>query len=592
MSQYSAPVDELLFSLYHLANMDRIGELKPFTEATPDLVAAVIEEAGKFASTVLSPINHSGDVEGAAFDNGEVKCASGWSSAYEAFVANGWNSLPFNPDFGGQGLPWVLSTVVQEIWAASNMAFALCPLLTQGAIEAIEHHASQELKDQYLQKLVSGEWTGTMNLTEPQAGSDLSAISTIAEPEDDHYRLKGQKIFITYGDHDMAPNIIHLVLARLPDAPEGVKGISLFVVPKFLLDTNGGVGNRNDVTCVSLEHKLGIHASPTAVMSFGDKEGAIGYLVGDKHCGLKYMFTMMNVARNAVGVEGLAIAEMAYQKATSYAKERIQGKDILNPGGSRVAIVNHPDVQRMLMRMRSLTQAMRGLALVAASAYDRFRYGSDQGERGDYGKQLEFLTPIVKGWCTEMGNEVASLGVQIHGGMGYIEETGAAQYFRDARITTIYEGTSGIQAVDLLGRKLLRDKGDVCFLLIEQMKNQLNSSIISEEDKRLVSDAIDALLEVSHWMISQGTDSMQKAARSAFSYMMMWGYIYGATQMAQSGHLAQLMLEEGSENHVFLKNKIKTSRFYIRHVLPSYRGYASSIVEGSGDEIYLEASEY
>jgi len=456
-ADYRAPLADMQFILHELIPFSTINSLPAYQEVSDDLVNTILEEASKFAGEVLGPLNWTGDQEGCSYSEGAVKTPQGFKAAYQQYIEAGWISLAANSDFGGQGLPITLATPVNEMWHSANMAFMLCPMLTAGAIEAIEHHASSDQQALYLPPLVSGQWAGTMNLTEPSAGSDLSAVSSKAIPNGDHYLISGTKIFITYGEHDFTENIIHLVLARLPDAPPGVKGISLFIVPKFLVNTDGSLGKRNDVQCVSIEHKLGIHASPTAVMSFGETGGAIGYLVGEANRGLEYMFTMMNNARLAVGLEGVAIAERAYQQAAQYARERVQGK--VPQKTDKLPILHHADVQRMLMLMKTQTEAMRALAYIAAAQSDLAQKHPDASVRDASQKRVDLLTPIVKAWSTEQAIEIASLGVQVHGGMGYIEETGAAQHLRDARITTIYEGTTGIQAGDLLGRKIVRDEG-------------------------------------------------------------------------------------------------------------------------------------
>ncbi len=455
MSTYTAPLKDMRFVLNELAGLGEVAKLPGFEEATTDTVDAILEEAGKFASGILDPINHSGDREGSTWKDGSVTTPKGFRDAYRQYVEGGWGALPFDPERGGQGLPKLVATAVEEMLTASNMSFSLCPLLTQGAIHALELCGSEELQRVFLGKMIAGAWTGTMNLTEPQAGSDLALVRTKAVRDGERYRITGQKIFITYGEHDMAENIVHLVLARTPDAPEGVKGISLFIVPKFLVKPDGTLGERNRVACASLEHKLGIHASPTAVMVFEDAEG---YLVGEENKGLAYMFVMMNSARFSVGLEGLAVAERALQRAVAYANERVQGKDPV-AGGKAVPIIRHPDVRRMLMLMKSQTEAMRALAYVVAAAMDFAHKAPSAEERKRRQAFVDLMIPVVKGWCTETGIEVASLGVQVHGGMGFIEETGAAQYLRDARITSIFEGTTGIQANDLVGRKVARDGG-------------------------------------------------------------------------------------------------------------------------------------
>src|ERR671928_37200 len=466
MSAYQAPLKDMKFVLNELAGLEEIAKLPGYGEATPDTVDAILEEASKFASGVLDPINYSGDQEGSKWAEGKVTTPQGFREAYRQFCEGGWNALPFETEWGGQSLPRLVSTPVQEMWKSANLSFSLCPLLTQGAIEALLLRGSEELKHRYLPKMVEGRWTGTMNLTEPQAGSDLSLVRTRAERQGDHYLISGQKIFITYGEHDLAENIIHLVLARTPEAPEGVKGISLFVVPKFIPNQDGTPGKRNAARCASIEHKLGIHASPTAVMVY---DRAVGYLVGEENRGLEYMFIMMNAARFAVGLEGVAIAERAFQRALAFAKERIQGRDLVQ-GGKAVPIIRHPDVRRMLMLMKSQTEAMRALAYVVASAMDAVMKSPSSETKNANQAFVDLMIPVVKGWSTETGIEVASLGVQVHGGMGFVEETGAAQHLRDARITTIYEGTTGIQANDLVGRKVGREQGRTMLALIAEIE--------------------------------------------------------------------------------------------------------------------------
>ncbi|HLF24205.1 MAG TPA: acyl-CoA dehydrogenase family protein, partial [Burkholderiales bacterium] len=469
MSGYTAPLKDMLFVLQELAGLDDICKLPGLEEATPDVVQTILTEAGKFAGEVLAPLNRPGDRAGARMEDGVVTTAPGFKEAYRRFVDSGWPTVPCPPEFGGQGMPQLLSIALAEMWCSSNMSFSLCPMLSQAAVEAIEKYGTDAQKAMFLAPMVSGEWTGTMNLTEPQAGSDLAATRARAVPEGDHYRISGTKIFITYGEHDFTDNIIHMVLARLPDAPEGTKGISLFIVPKFLVGADGGIGARNDLQCVSLEHKLGIHASPTAVMSYGDKGGAVGYLIGQANRGLEYMFLMMNRARLAVGLQGVAVSERAYQQALAYARERVQGRP-LGASGGRATIVEHPDVRRMLMSMKAQTEAMRALAYLAAANLDTSMRHPDAKERARAQANADLLIPIVKGWSTEQGNEVASTGVQVHGGMGFIEETGAAQLYRDMRIAAIYEGTTGIQAMDLVGRKVARDAGAAAHALIADMR--------------------------------------------------------------------------------------------------------------------------
>ena len=478
------------------------------------------------------------------------------------------------------------------MWHASNMSFGLCPLLTQGAIEAINIHGSDQLKKDYLEKLVSGEWTGTMNLTESQAGSDLSAVRTKAEPAGDHYLIRGQKIFITYGDHDLTENIIHLVLARLPDAPEGVKGISLFVVPKYLLDENGKPKDRNDVKPVSLEHKLGIHGSPTCVMSFGDNDGAIGYLVGEENNGLVYMFTMMNMARHAVGVEGLAIAERSYQQALSFAKERVQGRPIGDQGKGKAPIIHHPDVARMLMTMKAKIEAMRGMAYTWATAFDKAHNHPDEEERTRQMQFVEVLTPIVKGWCTETGNELTYLGVQIHGGMGFIEETGAAQHFRDARITSIYEGTTGIQANDLVGRKLLRDGGQSVSVVIQTMRT-IEGAVESVDE---VGDAFKCCMNdleaATAWLLKVASTNPRLPAAACVYYLELWGIAIGSWLMAKSALAAQKRLSNDEGNSQFLEAKIITARYFASHVACKTSALLTTITQGSDATLELSVEQF
>ncbi len=466
MSAYVAPLKDMRFVLNELAGLAEVAKLPGFEEAAPDTVDAILEEASKFASEVLDPINFSGDQEGSKLSDGEVRTPRGFRDAYRKFCDGGWNALPFEHEWGGQGLPRLVSTPVQEMWKSSNLSFSLCPLLTQGAVEALLLRGSDALKQAYLPKMIAGKWTGTMNLTEPQAGSDLSLVRTRAERQGNQYLISGQKIFITYGEHDLADNIVHLVLARAPDAPEGVKGISLFVVPKFVPAADGKPGKRNSAKCASIEHKLGIHASPTAVMVY-DK--AVGYLVGEENRGLEYMFIMMNAARFAVGLEGVAIAERAFQRALAFSKERLQGRDLV-AGGKTVPIIRHPDVRRMLMLMKSQAEAMRALAYTTAAAMDFAHKSENPAERKRHQAYVDLMIPVVKGWSTETSIELASLGVQVHGGMGFVEETGAAQYLRDARITTIYEGTTGIQAMDLVGRKIAREGGETAKQWLAELK--------------------------------------------------------------------------------------------------------------------------
>ena len=589
---YTAPVKDISFVLKHVVGLADIASLEGFEDATPELVDAILEESARFTGEVLAPLNQVGDQQGCKWSESGVTTPDGWKAAWDQFVESGWGSLAFNPEFGGQGLPMCVAAAVQEMWHSANMAFGLCPLLTQGAVDAIEHHASDELKNIYLPKMVEGTWSGTMNLTEPQAGSDLAAVRTKAEPAGDHYLVTGQKIFITYGEQDLTDNIIHLVLARLPDAPAGVKGISLFIVPKFLVNDDGSLGERNDVACVSIEHKIGIHASPTCVMSYGDKGGAVGYLVGQEHHGLVYMFTMMNQARHAVGVEGYGIAERAYQKALAYAWDRRQGKTLLGKNDDDQAIINHPDVRRILMTMRSSIEAMRGLGLECAAAFDRARRHPDAAVRERNQRRGELLTPLVKGWSTELGVELCSLGVQVHGGMGYIEETGAAQILRDARIVPIYEGTTAIQANDLIGRKTARDGGKGMSELIADMRETLDELKQAEHtDLQAVAKrftpALEAAEAANDWLLGQN-DATLPAATSV-EFLMMHGQLAGGWMMSRAALAAATLKAEADADQAYLDARITMARYYAERVLPLVESSRTIIVGSAESTVALDA---
>ena len=573
MTQYTAPTRDMLFALTHLADLEAVCGLPAFAECSPELVASVLEEAGCFAADILAPLNKVGDLIGARVVGDQVREASGFAEAYLKFSAAGWPALPCNTGFGGMGLPECVGLATMEMWSAANVSFALCPMLGQGAIEAIEHHASASLKDTYLPKMISGEWTGTMNLTESQAGSDLSSVQTRAVAAGDHYKLFGTKIFITWGDHNMTRNVIHLVLARLEGAPEGVKGISLFLVPKFLVTEDGSLGARNDVYARSVEHKMGIHGSPTCVMAFGDQDGAVGYLVGEANMGLAYMFTMMNHARLNVGVQGVALSDRACQQAVNYAKGRVQGQVPGVPGKS--AIIHHPDVRRMLMLMRALTEASRALCYVTSAAFDHAHKAADAGLRASAQVRAELLTPLSKAWSTEVSQEVTSIGVQVHGGMGFIEETGAAQLMRDARITTIYEGTTGIQANDLIGRKVIRDQGAGLASLLADV-----DATIAELNQQLPSlaaplqQAVQLLRDVTAFILAQHEDDQYLASAVAFNYMMGTGTVVAAWLMARSALIAQALHEQDPRFH---GAKVQTSQFYFAQVLPRARAHFAAI---------------
>jgi len=601
VAEYQAPLKDMQFVLKHVVGLDQVNTLPGWEEVTDDVVDAILEEASKLAGEILSPINASGDRTGAKWKDGAVTMPAGFRDAYWQYVRAGWGNILSPAEFGGQGLPHLLATPVEEMWGSANLAFKLCPMLTQGAIEAIHQVGSPELQKRFLPKMVSGEWTGTMNLTEPQAGSDLSLVRTKATPQaDGTYRLKGQKIFITYGEHDYTDNIVHLVLARIDGAPEGVKGISLFVVPKFIPKADGTPGERNDVKCASIEHKLGIHASPTAVMVYGDKDGAVGYLVGEEHRGLEYMFIMMNAARLSVGLEGVAVAERAYQRALAWSRERVQGKPV---GGAQDAkaspqprspapIVQHPDVKRMLLTMKSVTEAMRALAYWASAILDRARKHPDDAERRRSQALVDLLIPVVKGWSTENGIDVASLGIQVHGGMGFIEETGAAQHLRDARITTIYEGTTGIQANDLVGRKVGREQGRTAFALMAEMEKTVaangghNVHVKAIVDR--FSNALPRLRETTQWIVETFPTNPAAVAAGSVYYLKLMGITLGGWMMARSAMIAAAQLDAGQGDAAFLRGKLLTARFYADHILPQTLSLSASAMRGAESVLAVE----
>jgi alkylation response protein AidB-like acyl-CoA dehydrogenase len=591
MHDYQAPLDDMRFVLRELVDQDLIARLPGSEDATSEVAEAILEEAAKFAGGILSPLNRSGDVEGVRWRDTQVSTAAGWKAAYAAFVAGGWNALACPREFGGQDLPRVLSALVEEMWNGANMSFTLCPMLTRGAIEAIDLRGSDHQKSTYLPKMVSGEWTGTMNLTEPQAGSDLAAVRTRAEPVGDgRYKLDGQKIFITYGEHDLTDNIVHMVLARTPGAPEGVKGISLFLVPKFLVNSDGSLGARNDVRCLSVEHKLGIHASPTCVLAYGQHGGALGELVGEENRGLEYMFIMMNAARFAVGLEGIGLSERAFQSALAFANDRVQGTVPGEKG--RVPIVRHPDVRRMLMLMKSQTEAMRALAAVVAVSLDAARLHPEPAERQRHQAAADLLIPVVKGWCTETSVEIASLGLQVHGGMGFIEETGIAQQFRDARITPIYEGTTAIQANDLIGRKLARDGGRAAGALIGEMR-ALETSLRQTPDPSGTADVfaagIEALERSIRYVVCEYGSEFRQVSVGAVPLLMLFGIVAGGWQLLRSAAIAQERLAGAGAGPSlpdgFYRAKIDTARFYVHHVLSQAPGLAHAIVHGAADAL-------
>ena len=594
MSTYAAPLKDMRFVLNELAGLSEVAKLPGCEEATPDTVDAILEEAARFASGVLDPLNRSGDQEGSKWSDGEVRTPKGFRDAYRQFAEGGWNALPFEPDWGGQGLPKLVATPVDEMWTSANMSFSLCPLLTQGAVHALALRGSDELQQTYIPKMVAGEWTGTMNLTEPQAGSDLALVKTRAvrvkdEKLGDHYRISGQKIFITYGEHDLTKQIVHLVLARTPEAPEGTKGISLFVVPKFLVQPDGSLGERNGARCASVEHKLGIHASPTAVMIYED---AVGYLVGEENRGLETMFIMMNAARFGVGLEGVAIAERAFQRALAFSKERLQGRD-LAAGGKTVPIIRHPDVRRMLMLMKSQTEAMRALAYVVAAALDFANRSPDERVKKQSQAFVDLMIPIVKGWSTETGIEIASLGVQVHGGMGFVEETGAAQYLRDARITTIYEGTTGIQAMDLVGRKIAREGGATAKAWLGELKAfdaelaRSGNADIQSLRAQLAAGA-QAFGDCVQFIVAE--KNPLTAFAGAVPFLKLAGIVAGGWQMARAASIADKKMNQGDS--AFLKAKIASARFYGDHVLVQAPGLRDTVVKGSAGVMALGEDQF
>ena len=594
MPEYIAPLKDMQFVLKHVVGLDQVNTLPGWEEVTEDVVDAILQEAGKLATEVLSPLNATGDRAGAKWNDGVVTTPPGFKDAYWQYVNAGWNNILSPTKYGGQGLPHLIATPVEEMWGAANLAFKLCPMLTQGAIEAISHVGPDALRDKFLPNMISGKWTGTMNLTEPQAGSDLSLVRTKASPQaDGTYRIKGQKIFITYGEHDYTENIVHLVLARIDGAPEGVKGISLFAVPKFNVNADGSLGSRNDVKCVSIEHKLGIHASPTAVMAYGEKDGAVGFVVGEPNRGLEYMFIMMNAARLSVGLEGVAVAERSYQRALSWSRERLQGRPAGVQGAKTSPIIQHPDVKRMLLTMKATTEAMRALAYWASAILDRAREHPDENERRRAQALVDFLIPVVKGWSTEMGIEVASLGIQVHGGMGFIEETGAAQHLRDARITTIYEGTTGIQANDLVGRKMGREEGRTALALIsdiDKLVPQLAAS--SDANLKAIGDALGVtaakLRETVQWVSKTFATNPAAVAAGSVYVLKLMGIGLGGWLLARSAVIASDQLAAGEGDADFLKAKVLTARFFADHVMAQVPALTAAVTRGADSVLAME----
>jgi butyryl-CoA dehydrogenase len=587
----------MLFVMNELANLQAISELPGCEDATPETAEAVLEESAKFVAAEIAPLNHSADQEPSYWTKDGVVTSKGFKQAFAQFAEAGWQGLQHPTDFGGQGLPKLVGTPCVEMLHGANISFALCPLLSDGAIEALLTAGDDQLKATYLENLVTGKWTGTMNLTEPQAGSDLAAVRTRAEPQGDGtYKIFGTKIFITYGDHDMTDNIVHLVLARTPDAPPGVKGISLFIVPKFLVNADGSLGARNDAHCVSIEHKLGIKASPTAVLQFGDNGGAIGTLVGEENRGLEYMFIMMNAARFGVGLQGIGLSEHAYQHALAYAKDRVQSRDLTgSPAG--VSIIHHPDVRRLLMNMRSQTEAARALAYVGASLYDKAHHSVDADERAQNQAVYEYLVPIIKGWSTELSQDVARDGVQIHGGMGFIEETGAAQHYRDAKILTIYEGTTAIQANDLIGRKTVRDGGKVAKDLIAQVRAteaelaKLDGAEFAAIRKHLAQGASE-LEAVVDYVVGNIKADIKGVFAGSVPYLKLAGIVLGGWQMARAALISQQKLSAGDGDASFYKAKIATARFFADHFLSQAGGIRASITDGSAGVLALDIEQF
>jgi alkylation response protein AidB-like acyl-CoA dehydrogenase len=597
MTTYNAPLQDMRFDLNELAGLKEIIGLPDFAELDADTIDAILDEAAKFASEVIDPINIKGDRNGPVWKDGVVTTIPEYKQVYRQFCENGWHAMPVDSKYGGQGLPHLVNMAVNEMWRSASIAFALCPMLTSGAIAAILHHASDELKNKYLPKMADGTWSGTMNLTEPQAGSDLAAIRAKAAPRGDGtYAVTGTKIFITWGEHDMAENIIHLVLARLPDAPPGLKGISLFIVPKFLVNDDGSLGARNDLICASIEHKLGIHGSATSVMSYGDKGGAIGWLVGEANKGIAYMFTMMNHARLNVGLEGVGVAERAYQHALAYARERIQGAIIGDKSGAIKPILYHPDVRRLLIDMKARTEALRALAYWVAGHMDKAAHHPDPAARKQSQAYVELLTPVVKGWSTESGIEIASEGIQVHGGTGFIEETGAAQYLRDSRITAIYEGTTAIQANDLVGRKTAREKdeaGNVGFTArtlykeIAAYANTLSGDAKLGDIGKFLKEAAQAQVDATEWLIGVYGSEPQIVHAGSVPYLKLTGIVVGGWLLARSAQIAQGYLDKGSTES-FYKAKLATARYFAYHLLPQARALATEIIEGGPSVLALD----
>jgi 3-(methylsulfanyl)propanoyl-CoA dehydrogenase len=589
---YQAPLRELRFVLDELLGTQRLAGMRGLEDYSSELAEQVLSEAGRFAQSVLEPLNQSGDEEGAHWNADGVRAAKGFKAAYDQYVEGGWPALGANPEFGGQAVPNVLSSAVRELMASANLAFKLCPMLTIGAVEALDLCGSPEQKQKFLPKMVTGEWTGTMVLTEPHAGSDLGLIRTRAVPDGKHFRLFGQKIFITWGEHDLTPNIIHMVLGRIEGAPAGTRGISLFIVPKMLVNDDGSLGARNEVRCVSIEHKMGIHASPTCTLAFGDDKGAVAHLIGEPNRGLEYMFIMMNAARLSVGLEGYALAERAYQRAADWARARVQGKPPVAATKGPATIINHPDVKRMLLTMKSSIEAMRSVALYAALQLDLAEHDADEAVRAKSQARADLLIPIVKGWCTEHGNDMTHIGIQIHGGMGFVEETGAAQYARDVRITTIYEGTTGIQANDLIGRKIGRDGGAALGALLADVSSELNalqaSNPLTLATKTAALEGLGLLSEAAQSLGKALQSAPDRAQAVAVPFLKLCGLVLGGWLMAKSASIAAEKLSGADKT--FYEAKLHSARFYAEQVLPAALGLARVVKSGAASVTETDAA--
>ena len=586
MTVYSAPSRELMFTLETIGRLNDISEYELYEHATPEVIDQVLEEAGKLARDVIAPTNPIGDREGAKIENGKVTVPAAFEAAWKAYVEGGWPGVPFEPEFGGQGLPWTVTVAVSEFWSSSNMAFGLIMLLNQGATEAIMAHGTEEQKATYLEKMIAGEWTGTMNLTEPQAGSDLGEIKSKATPAGDGtWRIKGQKIFITFGEHDLSQNIIHLVLAKTPGAPAGSKGISCFIVPKYLINADGSLGQRNDVRCVSIEHKIGIHGSPTCVMAFGDNDDCVGYMIGKENRGLQAMFTMMNNARLSVGVQGLALSERAYQQALAFAQERRQSRAVGAPPGPS-AIIDHPDIRRMLMTMRSTIDAMRALVCRNALAIDLAKAAGTEEERTAERAMADLLTPITKAWCTDRGMDLTSLNIQIHGGMGFIEETGAGQHWRDSRIAPIYEGTNGIQAIDLVMRKVPMSGGDVVRGLIAEIESVIPAlETAPGADFKVIAKhlapATAAFAEATEWVLAHAATAPNDVLATACTYLEMAGNVVGGWLLARLALAAAEKLGQDGADRKFLTTRIASARYFAEQRLPVAAALLGPVTSGN-----------